>query len=141
MGFKVKLGGFFAVLLILSLIAFASHFIDSSQSDFNLGTYVNTTHNGSVVVLSGSNTTGTYTSQIFDATSDASWTNISWHENKPYTDLLFAVDGQGAVYSSSNGGITWILKNSGYGRTSDTQDMFSDSSNNLYIIAGSNREV
>ena len=40
-------------------------------SNFNEGTYSNTRYNGSAVVLSGSNLTGTYTSKIFDAGNDA----------------------------------------------------------------------
>ncbi len=68
----------FLFLIILAVVVFASKFIDDTQSDFDQGTYINTTYNGSALILSGSNTSGTYTSQIFDAGSDALWNNLSW---------------------------------------------------------------
>ena len=58
----------FVILLSVSLI-YGLTFSDTSQANFNNGTYNNTIHNGSAVVLLGSNTSGTYISRIFDATS------------------------------------------------------------------------
>lgn len=49
-----------------------------SGGDFDLGTYNNTIRNGSAVILSSGQTTGIYTSKIFNATNDAVWNNISW---------------------------------------------------------------
>jgi len=111
-----------------------------SGSDFDDGSYVNTTYNGSAVVLVDGNLSGVYTSQIFDAGNDASWNNISWGGSEPNAELLFAVDGGGDVYKSSDLGVTWVLSQEDFGRTTDTQDMFSDS-NYLYIISASNKEV
>jgi len=131
------------LLLMIFSVFFANalQFYDSTQGDFNNGTYTNTTYNGSAVILVNGNLTGTFTSRIFDANSLSRWTNLSWNGFLPKKEYLLAVDAQGKVYSSSNSGATWILKNSSYGRTGDTQDMFSDASANLYIIASSNREV
>jgi hypothetical protein len=53
-------------------------FENSIQGDFDNGTYINTIYNGSLVVLSGDNLTGSFTSQIFDAGNEAVWNNISW---------------------------------------------------------------
>jgi hypothetical protein len=49
-----------------------------NQTEFNSGTYVNTTYNGSAIVLAGSNLTGSYISKIFDAGNDAIWNNLSY---------------------------------------------------------------
>jgi hypothetical protein len=51
---------------------------DTQASDFNLGTFHNTTFNGSAVVLDGDNLTGTFTSRIFNTTTPAYWNNFSW---------------------------------------------------------------
>ena len=118
----------------------AGIFQDKVQGDFN-GTYVNVNYNGSGIVLTGSNLTGSYTSGIFNAGFNSLWNNISIEKNLPNLSISYAVDAQGGVYSSSDSGVNWQLKNSSYGRTSDTQDMFSDNSGNLYIISNSNKEV
>ncbi|MBU3906818.1 MAG: hypothetical protein KKA64_01050 [Nanoarchaeota archaeon] len=74
--------GCFLVILIAivfgSFLVYALQFSDTNQSDFDSGVYVNTSYNGSAVILSGNNLTGTYTSKIFDATSVAGWNNVSW---------------------------------------------------------------
>ncbi len=59
-----------------------STYLQSNQSEFDQGTYENTEWNGSAVVLSGQNLTGTYTSEVFNCGSStgASWNNISWSE-------------------------------------------------------------
>ena len=132
--------GFSILLIVLStIVVYASVFNDLTQSDFNQGNYANTTNNGTSVLLSGTNLTGTFTSRVFDASSSSRWNNITASTTLPQIRYLFAVDAQGKVYSSSNG-VTWLLKNSSYGRTTDTQDMFSDSTS-LYIISNANREV
>ncbi len=51
---------------------------EDSGSEFDNGVYVNTTYNGSAVVLVGNNLSGTYTSQIFDAGANSQWNNLSW---------------------------------------------------------------
>jgi len=129
------------ILFALTISVGALQFSDLTQSDFNNGTYNNTLHNETGVILSGSNLSGTYTSRIFDAGSLAQWTNLSLAKSAPLNEYLYVVDAQGKVYSSSDYGVSWILKNASYGRTTDTQDMFKDSNDNLYILASSNKEV
>ena len=50
-------------------------FQDSGTS-FDNGTYANTTHDGSAVVLVGTNLTGSYTSEIFNALARISLTSL-----------------------------------------------------------------
>ncbi len=113
---------------------------DSTQGDFDNGTYINVSYNGGAVVLVGTNLSGSYASQVFDADGNSVWNNISWNENEPAFESFFCVDGGGEVYQSVNEGINWSLKKENYGRTTDTQYMFSDS-DYIYIISNSNREV
>jgi len=110
-----------------------------SQSEFDLGIYNNTEYNGSAIILSRQNTSGIYTSKIFDTTADATWNNLMYVSSTPNALSLYGVDGGGEVFSSPDS-ITWTLTKENYGRTTDTQEMFSDSSY-LYIISNSNREV
>jgi len=110
------------------------------QSEFDLGTYVNTTWNGSAVVLSLENVSGIYISKVFDAGADAIWNNLIKVQSVPNLEILFAVDGGGDLYSSVDTGVTWTMSKENYGRTSSTSDMFSDN-NYLYILTGTNKEV
>lgn len=112
----------------------------NSESEFDLGTYSNTEWNGSAVVLSSGQVSGTYTSKIFDAGAESNWNNLSHLTSTPNVNFLFGVDGGGDVYYSSDLGLTWALKKEDYGRTSDTIEMFSDS-DYLYILSTSNKEV
>lgn len=140
MGCKVKGLIIFSIIVIgLALTVFAAQFIDDTQEEFDTGTYSNTVYNGSAVVLFGQNTSGTYTSVVFDAGSDATWNNLTWQGNNQEASSLYAVDGAGDVYYSADS-VTWSQKADNYGRTTDTIEMFSDN-NYLYIIANSNREV
>ena len=70
---KLKRGLILTGVLSLMLIGvvYASIFQDSTQSNFDSGIYTNTTYNGSAVVLVGENSTGTYTSQIFNSNSSS----------------------------------------------------------------------
>lgn len=82
-------------LTIITLVS-AATWITKEQSDFDGGTYSNTEYNatGGYVQLSPENTTGNYTSKIFDANSTSSWNNISWIENIPTSfdsNLFFAL--------------------------------------------------
>jgi len=115
-------------------------FEDLVEGDFDNGTYVNLIYNGSAVVLSGDNLTGSYTSQVFDAGSDASWNNLSWVSGEFDLESFFCVDGGGDVYSSIDFGVTWSMTKEDYGRTTDTSYMFSDL-DYIYILSNSNKEV
>ena len=61
------LGAIFAVYLFnLQLTGFAV-FEQNTNATFAEGTYSNVKYNGSAIVLSANQTSGTYTSKIFDA--------------------------------------------------------------------------
>ncbi|MBI5803822.1 hypothetical protein HY450_01100 [Candidatus Pacearchaeota archaeon] len=143
---------FFVLFLSMVILLAILHFMhfgtftgfiilsDSGQSDFDLGSYFNTTYNGSSVVLSGSNLSGSYESRIFNGTSEVTWNNLSWAGTEAKVEFLFGVDGAGDVYSSSNLGVSWAQKADNYGRTTDTEEMFADVSY-IYIVSNTNREV
>ncbi|MFH1915811.1 MAG: LamG-like jellyroll fold domain-containing protein [Nanoarchaeota archaeon] len=65
-------------------------FIETNQSDFDLGIYNRTFFNTTIgaVQINYSYNNGTYLSRIFDAESLANWTNISWVEGAPYSEEL-----------------------------------------------------
>ena len=80
---------FFAVLLlgIVFLLAFFQTgltgtgfavFQQQDNTSFDLGTYNNLEYNGSAVVLSANQTSGIYTSEIFDAGNDSTWEGLVW---------------------------------------------------------------
>jgi len=73
---------FFSLMFIFngSKFGITGHTVLSQDTggDFDEGTYVNTFHNGTFVMLSANNLTGTYTSKIFDAGGIATWNNFSW---------------------------------------------------------------
>ena len=117
------------LFLVLSIIVVALQFTDNTQSEFNQGTYINTSYNGSSVILNQSYLSGQFLSQIFDSGSNATWNNITYNSNEPESAVLYGVDGGGEVFSSSDLGLTWSQEAEDYGRTSDTEDMFSDSIN------------
>jgi len=56
-------------------------FEDSNQGDFDNGTYVGIDYNGSSLVFVGNNLTGSYASQVFDATDNSNWNNLTWEGN------------------------------------------------------------
>ncbi|MBU0760113.1 MAG: hypothetical protein KJ600_01025 [Nanoarchaeota archaeon] len=128
--------GFFKGFSLTGMVIFET----GDEPGFDEGTYSNTSFNGSAVVLDGENLSGVYLSKVFDATADAVWNNLSWAGSEPNVEFLFGVDGGGDVYSSPDLAVNWVLKKEDYGRTSDTEYMFSDS-DYLYIISNSNKEV
>ncbi len=103
-----KRGGLlvFVILSVIFLVstAFGLFFEDKTQSDFDQGTYSNTTYTASGVVLSGNNLTGTFTSRVFDATSLARWENFTFNSSLPFLDILLTVDAQSDVWESPNNG-------------------------------------
>lgn len=62
---------------------------DNSQSTF-AGTYTNTVYNtnNSLLNLSANQTSGTYTSDIKDATASATWSTLAWTPNRPTNKAL-----------------------------------------------------
>ncbi|MCH7567922.1 MAG: hypothetical protein IIA87_00725 [Nanoarchaeota archaeon] len=83
-------------------------------NSFNNGTFENTVYNGSSVVLSGSNLSGNYTSQVFDATQLATWNNISLVRKIPKFDYLYVFDNDKDVWRSSDDGTSWVEINNSY---------------------------
>jgi len=144
----IGVGGFFVLMVFIFALIFGGFrmmgfaiFEQSSQLDFDEGTHSNTEWNGSAIVLSSEQTSGTYTSKVFDAGAEASWNNISWQGEMPSVDLLFCVDGGGDIYKSSDGGISWVMTQEDFGRTVDNvKDMFSNTGY-LYILSSAGNEV
>ena len=139
------MGTFVVGVFIFSLVSVGLNFtgfvvLGNVGLDFDDGVYNNTFYNGSGVVLVGENLSGSYVSEIFDAGANASWNSLVHNSVMPNLNLLYGVDGGGDVYVSLDSGATWSLKREDYGRTTDTKDMFSDSSY-LYILSSSNREI
>ncbi|MBU0907020.1 MAG: hypothetical protein KKE05_02570, partial [Nanoarchaeota archaeon] len=129
---------FVFAIMFLSL-ACALTFSDTSQSNFDLGSYVNTTYNGSAVMLVGNNLSGMYTSRIFDAGNLARWDNLTSNEGVPELDYMYVVDGGGDVYKTLDA-LIWNQTVNNYGRTSATMDLFSDGIY-LYILSSNGNEV
>ncbi len=141
----MAMGIFVVGVFVFSLVNVGLRFtgfvvFENSGSGFDDGVYDNIFYNGSGVVLAGANLSGSYVSEVFDAGGEAVWNNLSWVGSEPSVEFLYAVDGGGDVYKSSDYGINWILTKDGYGRGSATQGMFSDDIY-LYIIVGGAREV
>lgn len=65
---------------------------DTLNADFVLGTTSNTTVSGASVVLSAGQTTGTFTSRVFDVIGNCPplslWKSVSWKASLPYGKLL-----------------------------------------------------
>ena len=135
---------FFLLVFLLAavqLLRFGSFtgfiiFQDVTGGDFANGTYSYTEWNGSAVVLSSGQTSGTYTSQIFDAGDDSTWHNLSWSGGEPAIELLFAVDGAADVWNSFDLGTTWNLVKDDYngGNPNGATYMARNSSGDLFIL-------
>ena len=111
-------------------------FQDKNQSDFNGGTYLNTEFTGNYIGLISGQTSGKYTSRVYDAGSSAAWKTFSWISEKPQENRIIIVDKSSDVWKSVNGGVTWSLAKDDYnGIEGDNVDsMTKDYSNNLYIL-------
>src|SRR3989344_8809997 len=122
---------FFGLMLVL-----AATFLDVSQSDFNNGTYANTTYNGSAVVLVGNNLSGTFTSRVFDATGASRWDNFSFNINLPTKEYIYVVDAQSDVWNSSDQATTWFLVKDDYnsGDGNGVTASFFNKSGSFFVI-------
>src|SRR3989338_10508668 len=77
--FLLLFGGFLIFLYFAQgKITGFSVYEQSSQTNFDEGTYSNTLWNGSAIILSSGQTSGNYTSKVFDAGGVATWNNLSW---------------------------------------------------------------
>jgi len=79
---------FIAFAFLAISLVYASSFVDDTQAEFNQGTYDQTFYNSSGFVQLNASTSGNYTSQVFDATSSATWNNISWIQGGYYGQEL-----------------------------------------------------
>ena len=77
-----------SIILLLVISVSAIIVTDSSESDFNQGTYSNTFYNSSGFIQLNGSTEGTFTSRIIDAGNNAVWNNFSWVEGAPYEEDL-----------------------------------------------------
>lgn len=130
---------FFLILIKYIELTGFSIYNQTDQSEFDLGMYVNTSYNGSAVVLVGGNLSGSYMSKVFDAGEDVTWSSLDYVLSAPTVSFLYGVDGGGDVYRSVDG-LNWNLTKTNFGRTSDTIEMFSDAAY-FYILSNSNKEV
>ncbi|MFA5061355.1 MAG: LamG domain-containing protein [Candidatus Pacearchaeota archaeon] len=104
----VGVAGFLICFLFITVIILANFtttgfaiFEQSSEGNFNEGTYENTQWNGSAVTLSSGETNGNYTSKVFDAGLNVNWNNISWVSGK-YSELPNNQENDGNVNMANN---------------------------------------
>ncbi|MFH0711833.1 MAG: hypothetical protein V1889_01875 [archaeon] len=136
------MGVFVFGVFVFSLVNVGLHFtgfaiFSNSGSDFDDGVYNNTFYNGSGVVLAGTNLSGSYVSEVFDAGGEAVWNNLSWVSQDFSVDSLYAVDGVADVWGSV-GGVVWVLVNDDYngGDGNGATAMVRNSSRSLFVLYG-----
>ena len=110
----------------------------SSQTNFDEGTYENTLWNGSAVVLSSGQSSGNYISKVFDAGINSTWNNLSWTGNLPNVKYIFATDNQADIWSSVNLGVSWSLVKDDYnaGEGNEVTASFFNSLKDYFIVSG-----
>tara|TARA_Y100000310_G_scaffold220270_1_gene221745 strand:+ start:1239 stop:3674 length:2436 start_codon:yes stop_codon:yes gene_type:complete len=106
-------------------------FTTGNESDFDGGSYLNTSYNGSAVILDGENLTGSYTSEIFDALLTANWNNLSVSQSLPSVEYLFAFDNDKDLWKSTDG-ISWSEINDSY-FSQDILGIAVDSNNDIFV--------
>jgi len=128
----------FGILFFIGLVYSAS-FSDISLGDFDDGTYFNTTHNSTAVILNVSNLSGEYTSEIFDSGALVTFGNFSLERDIPAREFLFTVDNIADIHKfSTDGSINWTLVKDDYnaGNGNSATEIVSNSSNGLFILDG-----
>lgn len=133
--------GVFILTLPLIRGVYAETFIDNTQTEFDAGSYSNTVWDVDHVELFDGQTSGTFTSGVFDAGQLADWSWLEWSENLVSADKLIAVDSSADVWKSVDGGITWSLVKDDYNGSdgNNVDDMAIDSSGNIFIL--SNQDI
>ncbi|RMD67876.1 hypothetical protein D6817_00280, partial [Candidatus Pacearchaeota archaeon] len=120
-----------AAMLALSALGLAGSFSDSTQADFDAGTYEGTFYNSTLgaVTLTSTRTEGNYTSRVFDAGASVNWTSISWFQGTCYGCELpnnsATETGEFAKPANMSQNVLLLHLNEGSGATS-----FADSSGN-----------
>lgn len=110
-----------------------STFIDDTQGEYDAGIYTNTLWIGDAISLVSA-PSGTYTSRVFNAGTQAPWTTLSWSPRAPYTKPLPNNGQSEAGYATANANMTsnaalWhlnegsgqVMDSSGNGRNSTVQ--------------------
>ena len=126
--------------LIISLVFFsvvyAATFIDDTQGEFDVGTYSNTVWDINHVELLSGQTSGTFTSQVFDGGAGASWSQIAWSETLASVEKLIVVDSNADVWKSVDDGITWSVAKDDYtgADSNNATDMVIDGNENIFVL-------
>ena len=101
--FILLFGGFLIFLYFAQgKITGFSVYDQSSQINFDEGTYSNTLWNGSAVVLSSGQSSGNYISKVFDSGINSTWNDLSWTGDLPNVEYIFAADNQADVWKSAD---------------------------------------
>jgi len=132
----ILLGIFCVVVILFVGIVNAATFTDITQLDFDVGSYFNTEWSVDHIRLSSGQTSGVYTSRVFDAGDLANWSRIQWSENLPSADKIFTVDNDADVWKSIDNGATWTLVKDDYNSSegNNVTDMIIDANGNLFIL-------
>jgi photosystem II stability/assembly factor-like uncharacterized protein len=130
-------GGICLLLFLDSGITGFVVFEQDDQSDFDEGIYSDTEWNVDHVGLSSGQTSGIYTSKIFDAGNDAVWNDFSWSGSNFNVNEIYVVDNQADVWKSTNDGVDWTLVKDDYnGATSNGANAMTSDGTYLYIMHG-----
>jgi len=126
---------FAGAILFISNV-YAAIFIDDTQPEFDVGTYSNTAWDTDHAGLSLGQTSGNFTSKVFDAGAEAKWNQITWSENLVSADKLIAADNSADVWKSLDNAGTWSLVKDDYNSTdgNGVSDMAADGLGNLFIL-------
>ncbi len=102
--------------LLVFGIVYAATFTDSTQTNFDAGTYTNTAWDTDHIELGSGQTSGSYRSQVFDGAESGtvSWDTLSWTETLNSATKLIAIDNDADVWKSTDGGSTWTLVKDDY---------------------------
>src|SRR3989344_6365983 len=118
-------------------------FADSNQTHFNLGTYSNTffnTTNNSVMLNTSLGLTGSFTSQVFNASASATWNNISY-KTSAWGELPNALNTTETAWASRNFDMTGIYglyhlnNDSAYGENASAVNDFSPNNRDGTVTA------
>ena len=125
------------VLFLPALVAYALTFVDDTQAEFDAGTYSSTAWDTNHTELSSGQTSGTFTSQVFDAGASASWSLLGWTETLPSQDTFVTVDVAAGIFKSVNTASTFSSVTSDYngaGGNTGVDDLVVTSAKVLYIL-------
>lgn len=109
---------FFLSFLVLIASVSALSFIDNTETEFNAGTHNNTLYNatGGFLQLNITTSNGTFVSQIFNATANATLSNISWWAYLNYSINTLPVEDSFSYYSINEGSGVTLTDTSGNAR-------------------------